>query len=348
MSTEPVYLLTLPGNQTVAFSQEELRSLLGQIEAQLHRSQVYRRIVARLQTLLSSSGEQVKVLCQAIGREAIGIAFQQFAQQQTFADIEQDTSTVAPESHGSTSAAFISKQTEINTNQDNTVSTSKEVTTAKDTEKNPVAKFNHWLQSNKKPAKPELAKQIPEQQRLDIMRQIGVQLRKARESQNLSLSQLHIYTHIPLHQMEAVENANFETLPEDVCVRGFIRIMGNALGLNGMILAASLPTSSTVKSILPSWCQPKNNAPSLKLELRPLHLYLGYTALVAGAVGGLSYVSQPATNDSLLNSEIVPPSSSTSRSPHHNHDTIAKPGIKSSTTGISVGHDISPPEAFYQ
>jgi cytoskeletal protein RodZ len=175
------------------------------------------------------------------------------------------------------------------------------------------------------------------------MQQIGLQLKQARDSQYLSLEQLQVYTHIPIQQMEAVENANFEFLPEDVCLRGFIRVMGNALGINGTILASSLPTPGIVKSILPSWYQPHKDALDLRLEIRPLHLYLGYTALVAGAVGGLSHLSQPSTTNSLVNSPVP----SVSPSPQHQTEITNKPGIKSSADGsISVGNDIAPPEAL--
>ncbi|WP_066381852.1 MULTISPECIES: RodZ family helix-turn-helix domain-containing protein [unclassified Anabaena] len=359
MTTTGVYLLNIPGRPSFALSQDELRSLLSQIETELHRSQVYRRIVSRLQILLGASGQQAKVLCKAIGREAISITCQQFVeqQQQNCADIPPNpyNTYISPNFHPknphhsstcSTPASLISEPSETNTHQDSQSSASTEVKTAKDAEHNPVSKLNQWLKSNKKPAKTNLAEQIAEEQRLETMRKIGLQLKQARESKKLSLSQLYIYTHISPHQMEAVENANFDVLPEDVCLRGFIRVMANALGLNGTILAASLPKPTTEPSVVPSWCQQKTHPTGLKLELRPLHLYVGYTALVAGAVGGLSYISQSTTTDSRREKDIVPPSSSVSPSPRHQTETVAKPGIKSGALGKSVGNDISPPEAL--
>lgn len=82
MTTTPVYLLTIPGNSSIQISQDDLRSLLGQIETKLHRSQVYRNALATLQNLLGSSSEQAKVLFKAISREAIALSFQQFATQE--------------------------------------------------------------------------------------------------------------------------------------------------------------------------------------------------------------------------------------------------------------------------
>lgn len=37
-----IYSLTTPGNATIEISQDELRAILGDIEAELHRSKVYR------------------------------------------------------------------------------------------------------------------------------------------------------------------------------------------------------------------------------------------------------------------------------------------------------------------
>jgi len=43
LTTTSVYLLTIPGNPPIEIPRDELRSLLAEIEAQLHRSKVYRR-----------------------------------------------------------------------------------------------------------------------------------------------------------------------------------------------------------------------------------------------------------------------------------------------------------------
>jgi cytoskeletal protein RodZ len=177
------------------------------------------------------------------------------------------------------------------------------------------------------------------------MQQIGQQLKQARESQNLSLGQLSIYTHLSIEQMAAVENANFDVLPDDVYVRGFIRVMGNSLGINGTILATSLPKIETTKSVIPSWCQSKSSKP-LNLEIRPMHLYVGYTALVAGAVGALSCISQQANPNTLVDADtVVFPTSSSLQSPQQ-PEANTKSSIKSTDIGVNIGNNIAPPEAF--
>ena len=152
-----------------------------------------------------------------------------------------------------------------------------------------------------------------------------------------------MYTHIPAHQMAAVEKGDMESLPADVYVRGFIRVMANALGLNGVTLAASLPTPETKESLVPSLFQ-SDKTPKLGLDISPMHLYVGYTALVAGAVGGLSLVSQHNA-EKAVNTDEPTSGSQVSESFKHKENK-AKPGIKSSNAGITIGSDIAPPEAI--
>ncbi|MBW4559430.1 MAG: helix-turn-helix domain-containing protein [Trichormus sp. ATA11-4-KO1] len=348
MTTTPVYLLTIPGNPSIKISQDELRSLLGEIEAELHRSKVYLRAMATLQKLLGASGEQAKMLFKAVGREAIGLAFQQFAQHQKVADIHEQTNTDSIELENTCDLSDIqvnTQKTSTNASPDNVSSTATVNSMSNSQINSPGVELMKRLRLNKKLSQAELAKQMAAEQRLKTMCQIGQQLKQSREFQGLSLSQLNIYTHVPIHQMEAIENGKLELLPEDTLVRGFIRVMGNALGLNGTILAASLPAADMVKSVIPSWSQSKQNTGALGIEIRPMHLYLGYTALVVGAVGGLSLISQSANTGKMLNSEVIIPPSASLSSSSQESEVTAKPGLKS-TTSISAGAGIAPPEAL--
>ncbi|GBE94667.1 helix-turn-helix domain-containing protein [Nostoc cycadae] len=345
MANTPAYLFKILGNPAMEISQEELRSLLGGIEAELHRSKVYRQAIATFQKLLDSS-EEAKTLLKAVGREAIGLAFQQFANHAKISDSNQQTDTELAHSSD--------VKTNLTTNHlTDSSSTSLVIENVSNTSinnadssanKHHFSTLMNWLKPNQKTANAELAKQKLAEQRLAIMGQIGQQLRQAREAKGFRLRDLSLFTHLPIHQMEAVENGDLNLLPEDILVRGFIRVMGNALGLNGTSLANTLPMVNTVPSVIPSWSQPKHNSPKSGLEVRPIHLYLGYTALVAGTVGGLSVVSQPGKIDTTVNPDVTP-SSPISQSTH-TPETNAKPGIQSTSNGIRIGSDIAPPEAL--
>jgi hypothetical protein len=334
-----MYSLNIPGNPTVNISQDELRSLLAQIETELHRSKVYLRALATLQNGLGASSEQVKILFKAVGREAISLAFQQLAlQPQTFADMRSQVDVaISSEEESADYKGFKSKSQPEN--KDNSLSSSaKEISTAAHPPLHTPEKPQSMWWGKQKSSAAEQAR-LAAEQRVESLCQIGKQLRQARESQGLSLNQLQVYTHIPLHHMEALENGNLDLLPEDVLIRGFIRVMGNALGLNGTNLASSLLMPQQAQSVLPSWYKAKNASGFGAWEIRPLHLYVSYTALVAGAVGGLSLVSQQTNVNRAGNSDVViPANSSLSQS---QEKTQAKVKV-----GASVGADIAPPESL--
>lgn len=370
MTMASAYLFNIPGNPTVQISKDELRSLLREIESELHRSKVYRLAVANVQKLLGASDEQAKNLFKAVGREAITLAFKQFASKQqefTNINIQEDSTELSNanlEESGNSLLTFKSSASNpqvglVDITQTNSPSTSEsksksdhphvkvDVVANKTIEETPKTTTPiKWLWQNQKLSKSQLAVKQAAEQRLESLRQIGEQLRQARESQGLTLQKLNIYTHISVHQMQAVENADLDQLPEDILIRGFIRVMGNALGLNGIILANSLPVSNQSKSVLPSWYQTKKSPGQLNLEIGPIHLYVGYTALVAGAVGGLSLISQQANDQALQNSQVIIPTSSSLCKSNQKREANVNQGVKSHNTGVCLGSEISPPEAL--
>lgn len=128
---------------------------------------------------------------------------------------------------------------------------------------------------------------VGESERQAQCRRIGQTLREARLTRSISVRQLNATTLVPIYQIQAIEAGEVEKLPEDIYLKGFIRQLGNALGLDGVALAASLPQPET--SVIPSWYRQPPTA--TMLQLKPVHLYLGYTALMAGAIGGMSWMS---------------------------------------------------------
>ncbi|MBF2067376.1 MAG: helix-turn-helix domain-containing protein [Calothrix sp. C42_A2020_038] len=354
-----VYSLSIPGKSAIEISQDELRTILGEIEVELHRSKVYRRALATVQKMFGESSEQAKQLFKAVGREAIGLAFHKFAQQQHKEENQPNAGSSPDLPVEAESEVTIQSETDSVNHGETSVDLSQCLTSSKfhpkfendsqQVTKNTLslekirssAKSNSpltWFK-NKKVSKDELAKQALAQQRIEILRDIGQQLRQARELKGMSLSQLNVYTHVPVHQMEAIENGSWDSLPEEVYVRGFIRVMGNALGLNGTKLVALLPAPEPAKTIAPVWYKEQNNT-GIGFDIKPMHLYVGYTALVAGAVGGLSIVSQQAEAQ-----RQIPDSPSSFTQTLKEKQSNTKPGLQSNGQ-VSIGSDIAPPEAF--
>lgn len=366
MTMASAYLFNIPGNSTIQISKDELRSLLREIELELHRSKVYRLAVANLEKLLGSSDEQAKNLFKAVGREAITLAFKQFAQKNQAETVPE---TTLEEDHTNISNVDLNEyhnlhnltvntqclatnppqelvvaneETHLPSPSDTSANTEVKKSTDELQDKKPIK----WLWQNQKLSKRQLSTQMAAEQRQESLRTIGEQLKQAREAQGLTLQKLNIYTHISVSQMEAVENANFDLLPEDILIRGFIRVMANALGLNGTLLANSFPISNQSKSILPSWGQSQKSPGQFNLEIGPLHLYVGYTALVAGSIGGLSLLSQQSNYQNIQNSQVIIPSSSSLCEATQQQKANMQTAINSHTKDICLGSNISPPEAL--
>ena len=149
--------------------------------------------------------------------------------------------------------------------------------------------------------------------------------------------------HIPLHHIEALSAGRVEELPEDVYVRDFIRRLGDVLGLDGAALVAALPAPEPLKSVLlPSAYQPEYKAS--RFYLTPTHLYLSYTALVAGAVGGLAWISQQSPKEPIYEPSSFFPSQLNTSQESADHSSL--PGLKSSQNGVVAGRDIASPESL--
>ncbi|MBV9385390.1 MAG: helix-turn-helix domain-containing protein [Chroococcidiopsidaceae cyanobacterium CP_BM_ER_R8_30] len=133
-----------------------------------------------------------------------------------------------------------------------------------------------------------------EQRQVEKLRELGACLRKVRLEQAMSLEEIAAKTRIRLCQLQAIETAEIDELPEPVYIRSFIKQYADVLGLNGAELSSAFPTSSSLRLLKPSW---KTRA----TQLRPIHLYLLYILVIVCAISGLSNIlsrSELQVNDS--------------------------------------------------
>ncbi|TAG92305.1 MAG: helix-turn-helix domain-containing protein [Oscillatoriales cyanobacterium] len=203
-----------------------------------------------------------------------------------------------------------------------------------------------FLQKQKKLTKEETAV-LAIQQRKDCLCELGRELRQGRELRSLSIQHVHSLTLVPLHHIESIENGEIEKLPQDIYVRGFIRRIGDAVGLNGNAMADALPKLDSTET-LNSYSSASDSDSADGFQMNSAHLYIGYTALMAGAVGGVAWLSQqPVVPRSAPESVVTPPASV---APAQKGETPApRPGVKKSTThgGMILGADMSPPEMIF-
>ena len=89
--------------------------------------------------------------------------------------------------------------------------------------------------------------------------QIGQKLKAARESRGLSISQIYDKTKISTANLEAIEEGDYDQLPEAVYVTGFIKRYAETVGLNGQNLieeykqAVSEEDGGNEKGVFGNW-----------------------------------------------------------------------------------------------
>jgi cytoskeleton protein RodZ len=76
-----------------------------------------------------------------------------------------------------------------------------------------------------------------EAQNRDVDEAVGKKLREARARRKLSLEEVEGETKIRVRYLQAIENEDWDQLPEDTYARAFIRTYGRFLGLDGERLA---------------------------------------------------------------------------------------------------------------
>ncbi|MCW6038572.1 helix-turn-helix domain-containing protein [Spirulina subsalsa FACHB-351] len=300
-----------------------VQSLFSQIEAELMESEIYQQAMNGLQTVTEEALSQAQSLVQSLGREAIRIAVRQIAQRYHVAPNLPKSKVVSIHTKN-VAATEVEDSAAEQTPDIHPVGETREQSTPiptlrPDTE-SPVEPKNQFLKLQKRMSKAQRA-QLAIQERNEICQQIGKTLKEAREAQGMSIGQLHSKTLVQVFYIKALEEGRLDQLPEDIYLRGFIRRLGNTLGLDGKTLAEALPKSIQPNNAVPSWYSPGLNGGAG--QVTSLHMYLGYTALVAGAVGGLAWLSSHQESVSaIVESEALPTPESVSQSSKHSQKVI--------------------------
>ncbi len=151
-----------------------------------------------------------------------------------------------------------------------------------------------------------------QQEQVERLMQIGAYLHHVREEHGLSLEEVAERTLIQTRMLKAIEEGKLHYLPEPVYVQGFIRRYADAMGLDGGEFAEAFPAEKNMHLAQSSW----KDSPAA--QLRPLHLYVAYIALIIASVSLLSYIvgrsaSTNATSQlAPTQTTAVPPSPMTS------------------------------------
>ncbi len=381
MALKPEAYFGVTDHATIEISQESFRSVLGQIEAELLCSDTYSQALASLQTMLGEAASAAEILIRAVSREAVKLAFDRFgkpnkteiqvAPENLAAAIpaapyvrELDPPVAAPVFYWRNASLEAPPKTESDTENcdrdSNTLEENKEALKNETQAESPSpvtvitpAKSFGGFGLPKKPKKltdEEEEAAIAVQQREECLRELGRELRKGRQIRSLSIQQLHSQTLVPLHHIDSIENGEMEKLPQDIYVRGFILRLGDALGLDGSAMANALPKPAPSPIPGAYLSISDSNKSGEGFQMSPVHLYIGYTALMAGAIGGVGWLSQqpvvPGAN-AAPPTQVTPPAS-VAPSPK-SQEKAPQPGLKKSKShgGMIMGADMAPPEVIF-
>jgi cytoskeleton protein RodZ len=268
---------------------KKLLPSFSQIEGELSESEIYQQAIAEFQSLTGETLETAKTLINSVAKETMRVAFH--------LAFEQDAN-LSPE------AANVPIQP-IEAVQEKPHQSRKRLS---------MSRFVHGQESQNQ----DLASA-----RVERCRQIGSAIAAERAAKGLSLEQMYTRTLVPTYHIQALEAGNVDELPEDVYLRSFIRQLGNALGLNGIALAASLPEAKM--SVVPSWY--RDSGSRKPVQITSTHLYLGYTALLAGTIGGLSWMSHQSAINASIEPDRPAPMNPSSKATHLEAETSSEQAV---------------------
>ena len=322
LAQDKTFCFGVPGSTaTIEISADGLRGILGQVETELYRSEVYRRAVTNLQQASVEGGASAQFLLKAVGREAIRLALRHFVrQQEAEAEAHQAVTQIEEVELGTAtppSAALV--VTEASPSGAIALSPT---TAAKESAPNPLLGAIAQLKFLKRPTATELAA-TAEQQRQAAYHALGEQIRQARQARAFSLEALQLKSFVQMHHLKAIEAGDLARLPETIYLRGFIQRIAVILGLDSATLLALLPADATPYSVRRvGLAPPKARHQSIfgGLAGSPLPLYVGYAALMTGGFVWLSHQSAPKStlppiemDTPRVKATPVPPSTTTLR-----------------------------------
>lgn len=119
--------------------------------------------------------------------------------------------------------------------------------------------------------------------------ELGRLLRHNREQQQLSIGDVSEHLKLPARQVEALENADFDKLPEPVFVRGFLRSYGRYLNLDEEVLNNYLEQLVTADPALRAGSA-KADAGAVKMTYHNTPLKKPFPRWVFGAAAAVAIV----------------------------------------------------------
>lgn len=167
---------------------------------------------------------------------------------------------------------------------------------------------------------------------------VGPFLKKSREIQGLSLDQVASLTRIQSKFLQALEDEDFQSLPEQVFTRGFVRTYARSLGVDEEDTLRRFSESSNEFYHRGQQAQNQANLQVQQEQRGKLNrnLVIIVTIVILVALGFLLPRQQESAAPDIPNSKtpstITPPASASADSIENEHETVAEPAPTPSVT----------------
>lgn len=171
-----------------------------------------------------------------------------------------------------------------------------------------------------------------------VMRELGELLREAREARGLTISDVQEATKIRGRYLEAIERGEFEALPGEVYVKGFLRSYAEAVGLSGDEIVDRYKAERAKLEVERAQESPPGGARNTSQNVRISRRFLaavGFCVVLVSIVAvvalrGKGHVpAGPATDLPAPEQEQAVPSSPPAA------DVVTEGGLAAAETGVS-------------
>jgi len=257
---------------TTALAQNNWQQVIHGTEDKLKQSELYQQFLTHLHAVVDKSVDETISFLHLLLRNTIQLTLQESQALLLLSPQDESIQTLSLETNGDFSTVDHDTESQL-------LNTSPTKSTLLDTDS------------------ANAARTVKPKENLDDhpLLLLGQEIKQRRIAQSVTLEKLHYLTLVPIYHLRALEAGKFDQLPELVYLRGFIQRIGNALGMDSDRWLANLPSPETSKTFLPSWQPIRPNNTSMHIS--PWHLYLGYAALMTGAVAGLLCTTQSSLHE---------------------------------------------------
>ena len=130
-----------------------------------------------------------------------------------------------------------------------------------------------------------------------MIEDFGSYLKSERELRGVTLDELHSKTKIPVRYLEALEKNQFDELPEEVFIRGYIRSVSNVIGAQEDEILSTYMDMHKITCLTDTSDQSTSNIKHPKFGTQFIFL-LGISVLILlGIVFGINILSENFNND---------------------------------------------------